>query len=150
MPPEVAKNLRANETADVYSFAMVVWEMIALDKPFLFYDPQGIWDQSVYLIFVFRVWVLSLSISISAKSHDHAHTVRVWVCPRHLLRNYLIIVQNSWPTYIGSMRSARQNSFSGHTPTMSTVLWSRIHNCSEWRSRNPINHLILVWRCLVT
>ncbi|CAM9168806.1 unnamed protein product, partial [Ectocarpus fasciculatus] len=34
MAPEVARELPANETADVYSFAIVLWEMVSLELPF--------------------------------------------------------------------------------------------------------------------
>lgn len=45
MPPEVARNLPANETADVYSFAMVLWEMVSLDLPFQFYGVKEMAEQ---------------------------------------------------------------------------------------------------------
>lgn len=45
MAPEVAKSLASNQTVDAYSFAMVIWEMIALEKPFHFYNSEGIWEQ---------------------------------------------------------------------------------------------------------
>jgi len=34
MAPEVALNRRYNERVDVYSFALIVWEMASLTKPF--------------------------------------------------------------------------------------------------------------------
>lgn len=37
MAPEVARSLPANETADCYSFAVVMWEMVSLELPFQFY-----------------------------------------------------------------------------------------------------------------
>lgn len=45
MPPEVAKSLPGNETADVYSFALVIWEMIVLEKPFMYYNIQSLWNE---------------------------------------------------------------------------------------------------------
>lgn len=36
MAPEVAQALPSNESADCYSFAMVMWEMVSLELPFQF------------------------------------------------------------------------------------------------------------------
>eukprot|EP00904_Undaria_pinnatifida_P010310 jgi/Undpi1/6409/HiC_scaffold_20.g08890.m1 len=47
MSPEVARSLPANETADVYSFAMVLWEMISLEQPFQFYGVKNMFEQVV-------------------------------------------------------------------------------------------------------
>ncbi|CAM9512342.1 unnamed protein product [Pylaiella littoralis] len=47
MSPEVARNLPANETADVYSFAMVLWEMVSLHLPFQFYRVKEMMEQVV-------------------------------------------------------------------------------------------------------
>lgn len=45
MSPEVARALPANETADCYSFAMVMWEMISLELPFQFYGVKELVEQ---------------------------------------------------------------------------------------------------------
>lgn len=45
MPPEVARSLPANETADVYSFALVMWEMVSLELPFHFHGTDYMRDQ---------------------------------------------------------------------------------------------------------
>lgn len=45
MPPEVARGLMANESADTYSFAMVVWEMVMLEQPFHSYPRDLFWKQ---------------------------------------------------------------------------------------------------------
>ena len=34
MPPEVALGLPYNQTCDVYSFCILFWEMLAMDRPF--------------------------------------------------------------------------------------------------------------------
>lgn len=45
MPPEVARGLPANETADCYSFAMVMWEMVSLEVPFQYYGVKEMAEQ---------------------------------------------------------------------------------------------------------
>lgn len=45
MAPEVAQGLPANETADTYSFAIVLWEMIKLEQPFHLYNTSSFWEQ---------------------------------------------------------------------------------------------------------
>lgn len=40
MAPEVANSKPYNETCDVYSFAILLWEMLALKRPFLLYTPK--------------------------------------------------------------------------------------------------------------
>jgi len=45
MPPEVARGLPANETADCYSFAMVMWEMVSLELPFQYYGVKEMTEQ---------------------------------------------------------------------------------------------------------
>ncbi|CAM9728522.1 unnamed protein product, partial [Laminaria digitata] len=45
MSPEVARSLPANETADVYSFAIVLWEMVSLEQPFHFYGVKNMFEQ---------------------------------------------------------------------------------------------------------
>ena len=45
MAPEVARSLPANETADCYSFAMVMWEMVSLELPFQFYGVKELTEQ---------------------------------------------------------------------------------------------------------
>lgn len=45
MSPEVARALPANETADCYSFAMVMWEMVSLELPFQFYGVKQLNEQ---------------------------------------------------------------------------------------------------------
>lgn len=47
MAPEVAQSLPSNETADVYSFAMVLWEMLFLELPFQFYGIENLMEQYV-------------------------------------------------------------------------------------------------------
>ncbi|CAM9462514.1 unnamed protein product [Ectocarpus sp. 4 AP-2014] len=48
MAPEVARNLPANETADVYSFAIVLWEMVSLEMPFQFYGVKQLSERVVF------------------------------------------------------------------------------------------------------
>lgn len=48
MPPEVARSLPANETVDVYSFALVMWEMVSLELPFQFYSVKDFLDKCVH------------------------------------------------------------------------------------------------------
>lgn len=38
MAPEVAKRLPYNHTVDVYSFAILIWQMFSLEQPFENYD----------------------------------------------------------------------------------------------------------------
>lgn len=45
MSPEVARSLPANESADCYSFAMVMWEMVSLELPFQFYGVKELTEQ---------------------------------------------------------------------------------------------------------
>ena len=45
MAPEVARGLPANETADVYSFAIVLWEMVSLEVPYHFYGMKELTEQ---------------------------------------------------------------------------------------------------------
>ncbi|CAM9732342.1 unnamed protein product, partial [Hapterophycus canaliculatus] len=47
MAPEVARGLPANETADVYSFAVVLWEMVSLELPFQFYGLKDLTEKVV-------------------------------------------------------------------------------------------------------
>ncbi|CAB1097020.1 unnamed protein product [Ectocarpus sp. CCAP 1310/34] len=48
MAPEVARNLPANETADVYSFAIVLWEMVSLELPFQFYGVKQLSERVAF------------------------------------------------------------------------------------------------------
>jgi serine/threonine protein kinase len=41
MAPEVANSQPYNETCDVYSFAVLLWEMLALKRPYLLYTPKS-------------------------------------------------------------------------------------------------------------
>lgn len=45
MAPEVARSLPSNETADVYSFAMVMWEMASIELPFNFLAITGLFNE---------------------------------------------------------------------------------------------------------
>lgn len=45
MSPEVARSMPANESADCYSFAMVMWEMVSLELPFQFYGVKELTEQ---------------------------------------------------------------------------------------------------------
>eukprot|EP00903_Cladosiphon_okamuranus_P010366 g9807.t1 len=47
MAPEVAQALPSNESADCYSFAMVMWEMASLELPFQFYRVNQMTEQVV-------------------------------------------------------------------------------------------------------
>ncbi|CAM9664263.1 unnamed protein product [Scytosiphon promiscuus] len=47
MAPEVARGLPANETADVYSFAIVLWEMVSVELPFQFYGIKELHERVV-------------------------------------------------------------------------------------------------------
>jgi serine/threonine protein kinase len=40
MAPECANSQPYNETCDVYSFAILLWEMLALKRPYLLYTPK--------------------------------------------------------------------------------------------------------------
>ncbi|CAM9547024.1 unnamed protein product [Ectocarpus sp. 12 AP-2014] len=48
MAPEVARGLPANESADVYSFAIVLWEMVSLELPFQFYGVKQLSERVVF------------------------------------------------------------------------------------------------------
>lgn len=48
MSPEVYKDLPYTETCDTYSFAVMVWEMLTLNKP---YDNMGTLDRLVQRVF---------------------------------------------------------------------------------------------------
>lgn len=45
MAPEVARGLPANETADVYSFAVVLWEMVSIELPYQFYGLKDLTER---------------------------------------------------------------------------------------------------------
>lgn len=47
MAPEVANGQPYNETCDVYSFAILLWEMLALKRPYLLYTPKSM-RENVY------------------------------------------------------------------------------------------------------
>eukprot|EP00752_Nemacystus_decipiens_P010327 g9199.t1 len=47
MSPEVARSLPSNETADCYSFAMVMWEMVSLELPFQYYGVKELTEKVV-------------------------------------------------------------------------------------------------------
>jgi serine/threonine protein kinase len=42
MAPEVANSQPYNEKCDVYSFAILLWEMMALKRPYLLYTPKSL------------------------------------------------------------------------------------------------------------
>eukprot|EP00980_Cylindrotheca_fusiformis_P018709 scaffold6231_cov108-Cylindrotheca_fusiformis.AAC.5 len=44
MAPEVAKGERYNESCDIYSFAILLWEILALKNAFMAYSVPGLYD----------------------------------------------------------------------------------------------------------